>query len=111
MDSVECPYCGSEEEINHDDGFGYEQDVTHQMQCSNCEKHFVFTTYVSFSYSAEKADCLNGGEHDYQPTHTYPKAATRMRCAMCDDERDLTEEERKSLGIETPEEYWKSLNK
>jgi hypothetical protein len=111
MDSIECPYCGSEEEIDHDDGFGYEQDVTHQMQCSNCEKNFVFTTYISFSYNAEKADCLNDGEHDYQPTHTYPKAATRMRCTMCDDTRDLTDEERNSLGIETVEEYFKSLNK
>lgn len=109
MDSVECPYCGSEEEINHDDGFSYDVNVTHQMQCSNCEKHFVFTTAICFTYYPEKADCLNDSKHDYQPTHTFPKAFTEMRCTMCDDTRDLTDEERKSLGIETLQEYLDSL--
>jgi len=26
---VECPYCGAEQEINHDDGQGYDEDVLH----------------------------------------------------------------------------------
>lgn len=109
MDSVECPYCGSEEEINHDDGGYYDQDVTHQMQCNNCEKNFVFTTSIRFTYYPEKADCLNDGKHCYVPTHTIPKVLTRMKCCMCDDTRDLTDEERKSLGIETLQEYLDSL--
>lgn len=109
MDSVECPYCGSEEEINHDDGGYYDQDVTHQMQCNNCEKNFVFTTSIRFTYYPEKADCLNDGKHCYVPTHTIPKVLTRMKCCMCDDTRVLTEEERKSLGIETLQEYLDNL--
>ena len=28
MYDVECPYCGAEIEINHDDGYGYEEDET-----------------------------------------------------------------------------------
>ena len=23
---VECPYCGAEQEINHDDGYGYDEN-------------------------------------------------------------------------------------
>jgi DNA-directed RNA polymerase subunit RPC12/RpoP len=60
---VECPYCGSKEDINHDDGYGYEEDKKHEQQCSECGKNFTFTTSISFHYDAEKADCLNGAEH------------------------------------------------
>jgi DNA-directed RNA polymerase subunit RPC12/RpoP len=106
MDSVECPYCGSEEEIDHEDGHAYEEDVLHQQQCRHCEKHFTFYTHIRFSYDAHKADCLNDGEHDYKPTITFPEAFTEMECTMCGDKRELTNEERKELGIETTEEYW-----
>ena len=109
MGTVECPYCGEEKEIDHTVEEYYDQEKTHQIQCGNCEKYFVFTTSISFFYSSEKADCLNDGNHYYVPTHTYPKAFTEMRCCMCDDTRELTNEERTSLGIETTEEYFKSL--
>ena len=45
----------------------------------------------------EKADCLNDGKHDYEATITCPKNATRMRCTMCDDERQPTEDEWKVI--------------
>ena len=90
---VNCPYCNEGLEINHDDGFGYEEDVTHQQECSNCHKTFVFTTSIHFSYEAEKADCLNGSDHNFKSTHTIPKHCTRMRCAVCDEEREPTKEE------------------
>ena len=37
---VYCPYCGAEQEINHDDGYGYEEDRRYQQQCGECEKTF-----------------------------------------------------------------------
>lgn len=97
MKDLECPYCGEELEICHDDGFGYTEDELHQMECGNCEKSFVFNTSISFSYYPEKADCLNDGKHDYEATITAPKIATRMRCTMCDDERQPTKEEMKII--------------
>lgn len=60
---VKCPYCGSEEEINHDDGYGYAEDRKHQQQCGECDKNFTFTTSISYYYEAEIADCLNGQPH------------------------------------------------
>ena len=94
MSDIDCPYCGEELEINHDDGYGYEEDETYQQECSNCGKTFVYNTSVSFNYDVEKADCLNGGEHNYKSTHTVPREYTKMRCEMCGDERQPTPEER-----------------
>lgn len=107
---VWCPYCDKGQEINHDDGYGYGEDGLYQQECINCEKTFVYTTYTTYSYEAMKADCLNGSEHDYKPTFTIPNAFTRMRCSMCEAERDLTPEERIRLGIPTKEEYFKEVD-
>jgi hypothetical protein len=108
---LECPYCEKELEINHDDGFGYQEGVKHQMECSHCNKSFVFETSISFYYEPEKADCLNGGEHDYQKTRTHPEEFSQMQCSMCDDTRELTDAERAKFNIGTKEDYFKSLEK
>ena len=84
-----CPYCDSEVEICHDDGFGYAEDETHKYECPDCGKNFVFTTSIHFYHSADKAECLNGGEHDYKETMTVPRRYTKLRCTMCDDEKPL----------------------
>ena len=36
MADMACPYCGSEQEVCHDDGAGYAEDETHQHTCSSC---------------------------------------------------------------------------
>lgn len=104
-----CPYCDAALNINHDDGFGYEEDIKHEMECEKCNKSFVFTTAIIFNYEAEKADCLNDGLHDYQLSHTSPKAFSKMICSMCDDQRELTEDERIINNIPTRQEYFKQL--
>ena len=93
MKDVECPYCNEYQEINHDDGYGYEEDKVHEQCCNDCGKHFAFTTSISFSYEASRADCMNGGDHQFETTHTHPKIHTKMRCHDCDSVRPLTEEE------------------
>ena len=97
MSDVNCPYCEEPQEICHDDGYGYEEGQTHQQECADCNKTFTFTTSISFYYEAEKAACLNGGEHDYKPMTTYPKEFTKMACSMCDDRREPTESEMKDI--------------
>lgn len=106
---LNCPYCDEELEINHDDGFGYEEDTKHEMECDKCEKRFVFTTSISFYYEADKADCLNGKSHKYELTYTSPREFSKMRCKYCDDERELTEKERVDFGIGTEESYFERL--
>ena len=100
MSDVECPYCEKWQEINHDDGCGYSEDEIHQQDCSDCYKRFTFQTSIIFHYEAAKAQCLNeGGEHKYEPTNTYPRKASRMRCVDCDKERPCTELEMKKILV------------
>ena len=99
MSDIKCPYCGHEQEINHDDGYGYDEDETHQQECCNCEKTFTFTTSISYFYEAFKAPCLNGSDHRFEPTVTVPKYWTKMRCEWCGEERAMTEEERAEYNI------------
>jgi len=106
---INCPYCDAELDINHDDGFGYGEGVKHQMNCLYCEKSFVFETSISFYYEPEKADCLNDGNHDYKLTSTFPQEFSKMRCSMCNDERELTNEERLKFNIGSKEDYFKRL--
>ena len=80
---VECPYCEKELDICHDDGFGYEEGVNHQIECPHCEKHFIFQTSISFYYEPYKADCLNDGNHKWSITNTHPKCFARMECGEC----------------------------
>lgn len=87
MTDVECPYCGAELDINHDDGYGYSESDIHQQQCGKCEKYFTYTTSISFYYDVEKADCLNDGEHEYKKIHTYPHEFSKLRCTICGEEK------------------------
>lgn len=82
---IECPYCGTYQEINHDDGYGYEEDTAHNQKCGNCDKTFVFYTSISFYYESQKADCLNGAEHEYEVSCTVPRRYSKMVCKHCDD--------------------------
>ena len=88
MDDVQCPYCDKWQEINHDDGYGYEEDQTFEQECGDCEKVFVYTTFIWFSYKAGKAPCLNGGEHDWQKIKGFPPELfkNKRRCSFCDAE-------------------------
>lgn len=52
---VECPYCGEGQEINHDDGYGYEEGEIFQQHCHGCCKTFAFTTCISFCHEAAMA--------------------------------------------------------
>ena len=99
MSDMNCPYCNAEQEVCHDDGHGYAEEVKHEHRCRECDKLFVFQTYISMSYEAAPAECLNDGAHDFQPTTCTPKWATRMRCRMCDEERQPTATEKATHGI------------
>lgn len=103
-EGIECPYCGCGQEINHDDGYGYEEDTYHQQECHNCEKIFSFTTSIVLHYEASKCDCQNGGDHKWKPTITVPRQYTQMICAMCDERRPCTEGELKEV-IESRKKY------
>ena len=85
-EDVECPYCGKWQEINHDDGYGYEEGKTYEQECCDCYKVFVYTTSISFFYDAIQAPCLNGGEHDWIDSKYF---IDRKMCSNCGKERTI----------------------
>jgi transposase-like protein len=99
MSDMECPYCGADQEVCHDYGHGYSEDVKHEHECSECGKVFVFTTMISFDYTPAKADCLNGAEHELVFRKSWPSEHSRMGCKHCDYERTATPEEIAAHGI------------
>lgn len=99
MKDVQCPYCGEHQGINHDDGYGYEEDRMHQQECRECGKIFVFTTSISFCYEARSAECLNGSKHKWKASHTFPVEFTEMVCTDCDERRKPTAEEWEQIKI------------
>ena len=94
IEDVECPYCEAWNEINHDDGQGYEENVKHQQNCKNCGKTFVFETEIVFSYTAYEAPCLNGGEHNWRSKKSFTEELSWMECEFCDEIRELTEDQK-----------------
>lgn len=91
---VKCPYCEKWQEINHDDGYGYEEDRVYEQECEDCEKTFIYTTSISFYYEAEKAPCKNGEDHDWQKISGYPREVfeNKRRCSYCDEETKVGNE-------------------
>lgn len=68
---MNCPYCGAQQRTSSDDADGMREEETQARECSSCEKNFTFQIKISLSYTTEKADCLNGGEHAWKPTVTW----------------------------------------
>ncbi len=50
MSDVKCQYCDEKQEINHDDGYGFEDGDTFVQECIACCKDFKFTTAISYDY-------------------------------------------------------------
>lgn len=76
-----CPYCDKEVEINHDDG--YDDGEIYNDYCGHCGKYFVYTTTIIISHSLYQADCLNGSDHNFVKTNTYPPEYAKIRCDIC----------------------------
>lgn len=81
MSDVFCPYCNHEQEINHDDGYGYEEGETHEQECGECDKTFIFTTFVSYSYFVY---CENEDEHILANSEHHPDLYSCQKCDYCE---------------------------
>jgi len=79
-----CPYC--DKKMDDDPEDCYEPNECYEWECLNCGKLFVFYVEYERIYREIKADCLNGGEHDYQRTCTYPPEFAKARCTICQKE-------------------------
>ncbi len=78
MSDVKCPHCKTEQEINHDDGYGYGEDETYEQSCNSCDKNFGFTTGVIFCYEVFCAD----DKHEMEQSE--PPHSDLWSCENCD---------------------------
>lgn len=98
METVTCPYCDEECDIERDGERFTEDDGSDDLECSHCGKNFIVQTLISFNYIGEKCPCLNGEKHDWQQVIGHPMEILKgkERCSYCGEERDTyTPEERK----------------
>jgi hypothetical protein len=87
MYKEDCPECGVPQEIDHDDGYGYEEDEIYEQECNDCGKTFVYTTTYIMFHTVEKAPCQNGGKHKMEPvTHAPRHWPDWVRCKFCGHE-------------------------
>ena len=102
-----CPYCNADIEIDHDDGYGYNEDEINEQDCPECGKTFCYTTYISYSYNLFEAPCKNGEPHNYKEIHGYPKEfyEYKRRCEVCGEETTIDEEKHK----ESCKKYFEGL--
>ena len=86
MFDCKCPYC---KKTMDDPDECFEPEIDYEYECPHCEKNFVFTVDYMRTYSEQQADCLNGADHKYEKTKTYPPEFARLRCTMCGCEKAL----------------------
>lgn len=87
MNDIECPYCEQPLDIDHDDGYGFEEGEIYTLDCKYCEQTFVYSTSIIYLYEGRKAPCLNGGEHVMEIVyHASMQWPNWKRCTVCGEE-------------------------
>ncbi len=98
MNYPECPYCGHAQEINHDDGYGYDEGEVYHQECSLCGSIFAYTTSITFEYDLLPAPCMNEsdgdyGNHQWEVRRTYKADGSVFKrykiCTICGERMDL----------------------
>lgn len=107
-DDIECPYCGKWQEINHDDGYGYDESEQHEQECIECEKVFGYWTSIIYHYEAVKTPCKNGEPHKLIDYAVWPKelGVGKKRCEYCNEIIMVDEKAHK----EAAKRYMEELN-
>jgi hypothetical protein len=94
-EEIECPYCEHAYDLCHDDGAFYNEGQSEEEKCPNCEKHFLVHSSMSWNFNAEKAECLNDGNHSWVKAYSeaniknHPDLGKREKCETCGRTRVL----------------------
>jgi DNA-directed RNA polymerase subunit RPC12/RpoP len=100
---VTCPYCEEEFDVSTDDGAHYKDGESEEDQCPNCDKRILIYSSCSWYREANKADCLNDGNHPWSEWHTYWIGDTEpnvgkfyelRQCDTCDEKEWAWHDER-----------------
>jgi hypothetical protein len=85
MYDIECPYCGFEQNIDHEDCYGYCEGELYEQECSECGKTFGYETMISYSYTVKKLPCSNGEDHCLEEYKIIPPefGVGKKMCKWC----------------------------
>ena len=89
-----CPYCEKSIEIYCDEFIDGE---TSNQKCEYCGKVFAFGVKIVTEYHLKKAPCLNGGEHDWELSYTFPGCRHWVECKNCGKSRSCSQIELQEL--------------
>ncbi len=86
MNDLHCPYCDENLGDHIDDC--HEADTEYEYECTKCDKSFIFTITYYPTFSSYKADCLNGGKHNYEKMCGIPEEMfkNKYKCKDCGKE-------------------------
>ena len=104
---ITCPYCGAKQTLDSDE-IEYEDEYQSQVHCCECEKIINITVHIDVNLEAKECPCQLG-HHKYRLLHVNPMAFTKWECESCGTTKELTDAQRKRLGIQTKEEYFEEL--
>ena len=109
MSDVNCPYCDKELYINHDDGYGYNEDEIYTQECEFCNKTFTYTVFISYSYTAKEAPCQNGEPHNLKTIKGIPEELFKYkaRCIWCNEEV-ITDKAKHEKSVKKLNEFYKN---
>jgi len=90
MSDVDCPYCGHEFRLCHDDGAHCQDDGREEEHCPGCSKIMMVRTVISYDHYTETAACLNTddpSDEDHNWGWEYVRGGDdyvkRFRCRNC----------------------------
>jgi hypothetical protein len=86
MNNLECPYC--EADLGDYVDECHDSNVDYEYECPKCGKSFIFTIEYYPSFTSNKADCLNGEEHQFEDMVGFPEEyfKGRKKCKDCGKE-------------------------
>ena len=92
-EEVKCPYCEKYVELDIEEHYeGYSE-----YECPECNMNFEVFAEPTIRYTVGyKAECLNGGEHQWKQHIGYPKwyFTGKYLCRTCSARKTVKEEQR-----------------
>jgi len=91
-ESIKCPYCEEYVEI---EPYDEHYEDCQEYECLNCSKNFELYAEPTIDYSVVgKADCLNGGEHEWRQKTGSPEFYFKGKyiCNDCSATKTVEEE-------------------
>ena len=100
--TLTCPYCEKEFKEENDGEGPYKR---YDAECPHCDKSFAYEIEIEIITTSYKADCLNGGEHEWEIQECYPEFMTQRTCPCGESEYIYKGQERQLMA----DKYYQDL--